>query len=98
VSLSGGDAERRGRHHRSPPCAVPHACCRQWTVANCRATARPNRAAMTNPPVVLFVCTHNAGRSLAAKVLLEHYAKGRVEVDPLDPSRRSGSTRPSLQR
>jgi arsenate reductase (thioredoxin) len=35
---------------------------------------------MTNPPVVLFVCTHNAGRSLAAKVLLEHYAKGRVEV------------------
>jgi arsenate reductase len=31
-------------------------------------------------PVVLFMCTHNAGRSLAAKVLLEHYAKGRVEV------------------
>jgi arsenate reductase len=30
--------------------------------------------------VVLFVCTHNAGRSLAAKVLLEHYAKGSVEV------------------
>jgi arsenate reductase (thioredoxin) len=35
---------------------------------------------MTRPPAVLFVCTHNAGRSLAAKVLLEHYAKGRVEV------------------
>jgi arsenate reductase (thioredoxin) len=31
-------------------------------------------------PVVLFMCTHNAGRSLAAKVLLEHYAKGRVDV------------------
>jgi protein-tyrosine-phosphatase len=31
-------------------------------------------------PVVLFVCTHNAGRSLAAKVLLEHYARGRVDV------------------
>lgn len=31
-------------------------------------------------PVVLFVCTHNAGRSLAAKVLLDHYAAGRVEV------------------
>jgi protein-tyrosine-phosphatase len=31
-------------------------------------------------PVVLFLCTHNAGRSLAAKVLLEHYARGRVEV------------------
>ncbi len=31
-------------------------------------------------PVVLFVCLHNAGRSLAAKVLLDHYARGRVEV------------------
>jgi len=31
-------------------------------------------------PVVLFLCTHNAGRSLAAKVLLDHYAAGRVEV------------------
>jgi protein-tyrosine-phosphatase len=31
-------------------------------------------------PVVLFLCTHNAGRSLAAKVLLDHYARGRVEV------------------
>jgi arsenate reductase (thioredoxin) len=35
---------------------------------------------LTNPPVVLFVCTHNAGRSLAARVLLDHYAEGRVEV------------------
>ena len=35
---------------------------------------------MGDRPVVLFMCTHNAGRSLAAKVLLEHYAKGRVEV------------------
>ncbi len=34
----------------------------------------------TSTPVVLFVCTHNAGRSLAAKVLLEHYAHGRVDV------------------
>ncbi len=44
---------------------------------------------MTNPPVVLFVCTHNAGRSLAARVLLDHYAQGRVEArsagsDPAD--------------
>ncbi len=31
-------------------------------------------------PVVLFLCTHNAGRSLAAKVLLEHYAEGTVDV------------------
>jgi protein-tyrosine-phosphatase len=35
---------------------------------------------MTEKPVVLFLCTHNAGRSLAAKVLLDHYADGRVEV------------------
>jgi protein-tyrosine-phosphatase len=31
-------------------------------------------------PVVLFLCTHNAGRSLAARVLLDHYARGSVEV------------------
>lgn len=35
---------------------------------------------MPDKPVVLFLCTHNAGRSLAAKVLLDHYAAGRVEV------------------
>ena len=35
---------------------------------------------MSDKPVVLFLCTHNAGRSLAAKVLLEHYAAGRIEV------------------
>ena len=49
---------------------------------------------MTDKPVVLFLCTHNAGRSLAAKVLLDHYAQGRVDVrsagsepaDQLNPS------------
>ena len=35
---------------------------------------------MSDAPVVLFLCTHNAGRSLAARVLLEHYAQGRVEA------------------
>ncbi len=35
---------------------------------------------MTDTPVVLFLCTHNAGRSVAARVLLEHYAHGRVDV------------------
>jgi protein-tyrosine-phosphatase len=35
---------------------------------------------MTEKPVVLFLCTHNAGRSLAAKVLLDHYAQGRIDV------------------
>jgi protein-tyrosine-phosphatase len=31
-------------------------------------------------PVVLFLCTHNAGRSVAARVMLDHYANGKVEV------------------
>ncbi|MDQ6782736.1 MAG: arsenate reductase ArsC [Actinomycetota bacterium] len=49
---------------------------------------------MTHKPVVLFVCIHNSGRSLAAKVLLDHHAQGRVDVrsagsepgDQLNPS------------
>ena len=35
---------------------------------------------MNDRPIVLFLCTHNAGRSVAARVLLDHYAQGRVEV------------------
>jgi arsenate reductase (thioredoxin) len=35
---------------------------------------------VTDTPVVLFLCTHNSGRSLAARVLLDHYAHGLVEV------------------
>ncbi len=35
---------------------------------------------MNDKPIVLFLCIHNSGRSLAAKVLLDHYAEGRVEV------------------
>ena len=35
---------------------------------------------MPDTAVVLFVCTHNAGRSLAARVLLDHYANGRLDV------------------
>jgi protein-tyrosine-phosphatase len=49
---------------------------------------------MTDVPVVLFLCIHNSGRSLAAKVLLDHYAQGTVDVrsagsepgDQLNPS------------
>jgi protein-tyrosine-phosphatase len=49
---------------------------------------------VSEKPVVLFLCTHNAGRSLAGRVLLDHYAKGRVDVrsagsepaDQLNPS------------
>jgi arsenate reductase len=36
---------------------------------------------MTDRPVVLFLCVHNAGRSLAARVLLDHYAQGRIRVE-----------------
>lgn len=35
---------------------------------------------MSARPVVLFLCVHNAGRSLAARVLLQHHAGGRVDV------------------
>ena len=49
---------------------------------------------MSQKPTVLFLCVHNAGRSLAARVLLDHYAEGRVGVfsagsepaDQLNPS------------
>jgi protein-tyrosine-phosphatase len=36
---------------------------------------------MTDKPVVLFLCIHNSGRSLAARVLLDHYAQGRIQVE-----------------
>jgi len=32
-------------------------------------------------PVVLFLCVHNSGRSLAARVLLDFYARGRIQVE-----------------
>ena len=35
---------------------------------------------MSAEPEILYVCTHNAGRSVAAAVLTEHYARGRVRV------------------
>ena len=35
---------------------------------------------MTDIPEVLFVCTHNAGRSQMAAALLDHHAAGRVRV------------------
>jgi protein-tyrosine-phosphatase len=49
---------------------------------------------VSQKPAVLFLCIHNAGRSLAARVLLDHYAAGQVEVfsagsepaDQLNPS------------
>ncbi len=34
----------------------------------------------TDKPAILFACVHNGGRSLAAKVLAEHYGGAAVEV------------------
>jgi protein-tyrosine-phosphatase len=35
---------------------------------------------VTDTPEILVVCTHNAGRSVAARVLLDHHGRGRVVV------------------
>jgi arsenate reductase (thioredoxin) len=35
---------------------------------------------VTHVPEILVVCTHNAGRSVAARVLLDHHGAGRVVV------------------
>jgi len=35
---------------------------------------------VTTTPLVLFACIHNAGRSVAARVLTEHLAGGRVDA------------------
>lgn len=41
-------------------------------------------------PEVLFVCVHNAGRSQIAAALMDHYARGRVNV-------RSAGSAPALE-
>jgi arsenate reductase (thioredoxin) len=35
---------------------------------------------VSDVPEVLFVCVHNAGRSQMAAALLDHHARGRVQV------------------
>ena len=35
---------------------------------------------MSSRPVILFACIHNSGRSVAARVLAEHYGAGAVEA------------------
>lgn len=35
---------------------------------------------MAGTPEILVLCTHNAGRSVAARVLLDHYGAGRLTV------------------
>ena len=62
----------------------------------CRRIPAPEpdlRSPVPERPVVLFLCVHNAGRSVAGRVLLDHYAGGRVEVlsggsEPADDSTR----------
>jgi arsenate reductase (thioredoxin) len=48
--------------------------------ARLRAYAQPEGAIVSHVPVVLVVCTHNAGRSVAARVLIDHYVQGRINV------------------
>ena len=45
-----------------------------------RALAQAQGAIVSDVPEVLFVCVHNAGRSQMAAALLDHHAKGRVQV------------------
>ncbi|MDQ1457238.1 MAG: hypothetical protein QOH28_2858 [Actinomycetota bacterium] len=40
----------------------------------------PIEAVASTVPEILYVCIHNAGRSVAAAVLTDHYARGRVHV------------------
>lgn len=49
----------------------------------CRSPAAwPLEPGVTTEPLpeILFVCVHNAGRSVAAAVLAEHHGQGRVRV------------------
>ncbi len=44
------------------------------------ALAQAEGANVSTVPEILYVCVHNAGRSIAAAVLTDHYAHGRVHV------------------
>ena len=44
------------------------------------ALARLEGAIVSDVPQILFICVHNAGRSIAAAVLTDHYGQGRVNV------------------
>ena len=45
-----------------------------------RAIPHDDRSSISGRPSILFACRANAGRSVTAKVLAEHYAGGAVEV------------------
>ena len=40
----------------------------------------PIEGVVSTMPEILYVCIHNSGRSVAAAVLTDHYARGRVHV------------------
>ena len=82
---------------------VPHPAASSGDSPKATGRSGRSRVSATSPlegvpvsqkPAVLFLCVHNAGRSLAARVLLDHYAEGRVDVfsagsepaDQLNPS------------
>jgi protein-tyrosine-phosphatase len=45
-----------------------------------RTIVRTQGALVSDIPEILVVCTHNAGRSVAARVLLDHHGNGRIIV------------------
>jgi arsenate reductase len=47
---------------------------------DCRRGEADGEVIVSRVPEVLFVCVHNAGRSQMAAGLLDHHARGRVEV------------------
>ncbi|MER6443261.1 hypothetical protein ABT275_44300 [Streptomyces sp. NPDC001185] len=61
------------------------------------ALAHIEGAPGTGLPRVLFVCSHNAGRSQMAAALLAHRAGGHVTGSSAGPSRPPTSNRPSCR-
>src|SRR5215475_5808830 len=79
------------RPRSSPPSSPAARSARSWPSSSTRpGPARPAPASplassgrtpcMADIPEVLFVCTHNAGRSQMAAALLDHQAAGRARV------------------
>jgi protein-tyrosine-phosphatase len=59
-----------------------------------RALGQAEGSMTKEVPEILFVCTHNAGRSQMAAALLDHHAQGRVHVrsagsEPVDQLNRA---------
>ena len=77
VPIPGGRAEYRLA--TGLPASI-RADAERFAADRLRALARTTGAAMSDTPEILVVCTHNAGRSVAARVLLDHYGAGRVTV------------------